>query len=78
MSVGIEEAHFAAEHIKELRQALDAGVPKEFPYGGWLTSPDRSCLFRIGCRRAEFQQLKTTTPNDAGLPFKEVTSVKLV
>jgi len=54
VSVGLEDTHFAAEHIEQLRQALEAGVSKEFANRSCLTSPERASVFRIGCGRAEF------------------------
>jgi hypothetical protein len=62
VSVGFEEAHVAAEHVEKLRQALEAGVSKEFVNLSCLTSPERVCVFQIGRGRAEFQHLKRRPP----------------
>jgi hypothetical protein len=71
VSVRIEDAHLAAQHIDELWQAFDTGISEEFADLSWLAGPDRHGVFRIGQHRAEFQHLKTApATTDAGFPLQ--------
>src|SRR5438477_2031110 len=67
-----QSSSFAAEHIAQLRQTLDAGAAKKLADLSCLASPDRHVVVPIGYRRTEFQRLKPAPgPTDAGLALKD-------
>ena len=67
-SIGVDDAHLAADDIDKLRQRFDARESKDLTQRSWVPAPERDTRIQIESDSAESQHLETTAAeSDAAL-----------
>jgi hypothetical protein len=72
--VSVDDAHLATQHVDQLRQGLDSGMPEEFTNLCRLLGPRRCRELRIVHGGPKFQRLQTpAVAANTGLPVQNGT-----